>query len=440
MEHRQFKLAALALAGLMAAAPLAAEKDANDIQDSMEDLRASLGTLAGQVNNLQAANDKALVWNVNTDLRYDYAPYKVFGAGTAAQPLALPYGAPNGYTGMYAKRVELEATGKIATDLYFNLQFDFAGLKIEDTGFDYKNLSLLPFVAMPGYNWEVKVGLYRQPFGIENQTGSSSIPFPERAIMDGGYNPAGYAKIVTERVMGVQFITSHNFGMIGYKLQAAVADNTSDQDPGSSVTTGSYGAGNPSLGLNVDQDPSEFGRFGLDLNFNPKVVTLNLGGSALHNSANTVFFATTGATENWSDNYGADFTLNVPIANDVVWGEWVMQDKFNNNGAGTPAAAGNLVSHAEGWYITNSLKPLAFFNADWTNLELNARIEQFAPNVNANYAAFAVNSEQAATIGLKYFYAGKSYTSVNYTSYALNGDYSAIGASSLFSVQQQFNY
>lgn len=469
MEQRQFKWAALALVGLLAAAPLAADKDPNlDVQDSMEDLRSSLGTLSNQVNALQTTVGNEIMWNVNTDIRYDYQPYKTPGAPTAARPLATPYGAPNGTAGMYAKRVELEGTGKIATDLYWNLQFEFVGLKIEDTGFDYKNLSLLPYVSMPGYNWEIKVGLYRQPFGIENQTGSSSTPFPERAIMDGGANPAGYSKIVTERVMGLQAITSHSYGMFGYKIQAAVADNTSDQDPASggfggtytnvitypanvTTVTTTYNA-TDGFGLKTDQDPSEFGRLGLDINIMPKVVTLNLGGSALHNSANTVFFATgkaNAAKQIWSDNIGADFTLDAPVINDKLWGEWVSQNKFTDGGgAGIYAGnkgPGSFNGRAEGWYLVNSIKPLAFVNADWQSLELLARIESFAPDVNAEGKSLVANaykatSEQAATVGMKYYYAGKNYTSINYTAYALNGNYRTLGPASLFTIQQQFNY
>ncbi|HTB34752.1 MAG TPA: hypothetical protein VK842_07805, partial [bacterium] len=57
MEHYKFKMAALALAGLIAAAPLAADEaaPAGDTQDSIEDLRASIGTLTNQINSIQSS-------------------------------------------------------------------------------------------------------------------------------------------------------------------------------------------------------------------------------------------------------------------------------------------------------------------------------------------------------------------------------------------------
>jgi len=57
VEHYKFKMAALALAGLIAAAPLAADEaaPAGDTQDSIEDLRASIGTLTNQINSIQSS-------------------------------------------------------------------------------------------------------------------------------------------------------------------------------------------------------------------------------------------------------------------------------------------------------------------------------------------------------------------------------------------------
>jgi hypothetical protein len=439
VEHRQFKLAALALVGLMAAAPLAADKDASgtDIQDSMEDLRSSLGSMAVQVNTMQASMANALVWGINTDLRYDYNPYKTGNTDATA----------NGSVGMYAKRVELEATGKISSWAVWNLQFEFAGLKVEDLGVDAKGLDLLPFVAVPGYEWEAKVGLYRQPFGIENQTGSSAIPFPERAMIDGGANPFGLSKIVKERVMGVQLVNGHNYGPVGFKVQVSVADNVNDQDPanggfgGTYTNAISYPGGvttvattynaTDGFGLKTDQDPTEIGRLGLDLNFIPGA-KLNVGGSALHNSNDSQLMTALAAKQAWSDNVGCDFTLEVPMAQSKVWGEWVSQNSFANL-----PSAGHFVGRTEGWYITDTMKPLAFFNKDLSNVELSGRWERMQPNVDTTH-----DNGQATTIGLKYLYAGKNYTSVNYTAYGAHGDFatSGYGDNSLFSVQQQFNF
>ena len=77
----------------------------------------------------------------------------------------------------------------------------------------------------PGWSWTLKVGQFRQPFGIEQQTGSSSIAFPERAIMDGGAAPMGAVKLVTERVMGLHIIQAKDFGPFGYKAQFTLAND-----------------------------------------------------------------------------------------------------------------------------------------------------------------------------------------------------------------------
>jgi hypothetical protein len=469
VEQRHFKLAALALAGFIAAAPLAADQDTTpNVSDSLEDLRASLGTLANQVNNLQGSMDKEIVWNVNTDTRYDYAAYKVttgqLSAASAAFPLvkytanggSLSDLSANGYVGMYIKRAELEATGKISPWAVWNLQFDFAGLKLEDTGVDAKGMDLLPYLNVPGYTWEAKVGLYRQPFGVENQTGSSALPFPERAIMDGGYSPVsiGTVKLVYERIMGIQMITSHNYGPVGYKLQAAIGDDQKDQDAGSSATVGAFGgaspasntytaatASAPSLGLTTDGETSEFGRLGIDLNFVPSIVTVNVGGSLAHLDLNTALLPANpapGASQAWQDNTGADATVGFPMAQTTFQAEWVAQNSYNNATAKVP---GKLVSRAEGWYVESTTKPLALFDKDWTSLDLNLRIESVAPNVNIGASpAFVAHYENASTLGLKWYYGNRTYTSVNYTTYALNGNYGAIAGSQLFSVQQQFYF
>ena len=101
-----------------------------------------------------------------------------------------------------------------------------------------------------------------------------------------------------------------------------------------------------------------------------------------------------------------------------------------------------ILNHAEGWYIVSSMQPLKFFVKDAPAIEINARLESYDPDVNANYiyTPWKYSSEQACTVGLKWSYVGKNYTSINYTTYALNGDFAALNGTSLLAVQQQFNY
>ncbi|HTB33267.1 MAG TPA: putative porin, partial [bacterium] len=72
VELRNFKLAALALVGLLAAAPLAADSaPSTDVQDSMEDLRSSLGNLASQVNNLDKTVSSLIKFSGDLRFRYE---------------------------------------------------------------------------------------------------------------------------------------------------------------------------------------------------------------------------------------------------------------------------------------------------------------------------------------------------------------------------------
>ena len=100
-------------------------------------------------------------------------------------------------------------------------------------------------------------------------------------------------------------------------------------------------------------------------------------------------------------------------------------------------------------FRSSTTKPFALVDKDWTGLDLNLRIEATTPNVNiasnplyhhggADY--FFATSEQASTVGLKWIYTGRTYTSVNYSVYGLNGNYGSIAGSSLFNVQQQFYF
>lgn len=439
----------LAMLGLAAAlaAPLCLRADDAPSSDEIEELRAQLGNLSAGLNDTKSLAS-AIKWSVNTDLRYDYVPFKPNSfTGSAAHPYITDYTASDtNMVGMYAKRVELEGTGKIMDNMEWNLQFEFAGLKVEDLGVDAKMLSILPFVNLDGYTWEAKLGLYRQAFGLENQVGSSSTPFPERAMINGGANPWGFSKLANERAMGLQMIQTHKYGSFGYKLQVEAANNVKDQDAanggfGGSFTTvtstpsTTYSALD-SMGLKTDQDPTEMARLGFDLNFFPSIAKLNIGASALHNSNNSQLMTGNPAKQAWNDNYGYDFTLEIPAIKSSVWGEWVAQNAF------TGGATGVALAHSEGWYVVDSMKPLALVNKDWTMLDLNLRLENVVKNTDTAplVAAYTVSSEQAASMGLKYFWAGKNYSSVNYTVYGVNGDYTAMGPYSLFVVQQQFNY
>jgi hypothetical protein len=425
---------------------------ADDPQAAIEELRDQLGSMAAQVNDFKDKAEKGVNFGVNADLRYDYWKYNSF---TAQNPTSYALngnnwvkagptdGAPNAAVGMYAKRVEIEFKAKTASWAMWHLQFEFAALKLEDLGVELNNIDFLPMMDTGSWKWNMKIGQFRQPFGIEQQTGSSSTVFPERALMYGGASPfpagvsstASVSKLVTERVMGLHFWHEQSFGPVGYKAQFTVANDTSDQASGTNSL-----AGFPAQ--KTDQDPSEFGRLGVDLNFVPKWVKLNIGASAIHNSANSVFFSSSSTTQAWTDVAGADSTLELPFLNWKIWGEWVGSNSFGNNSLGYAG----LKKRSEAWYVTSVMQPLKFFMKDPLMLDLNFRYENFVDNVDAANSLpaaaypFQATAAQAISYGIKWSYVGKNYTSLNYTIYGINGDFTALAGTELLVLQQQFNF
>jgi hypothetical protein len=449
VKERNLKLAGLALAGLLMAAPAlhAADEATTSTDDSIEELRAQMGAMSSQLNMLKDKADTGPGFSVNVDLRYDIQPYKTFTYNTPGtwqyqqQGLTARNTTANGGIGMYAKRTEFEIFQKVSPNQTWYLQWDFAATKMEDVGVALTNLPILPFMDKTP-TFDMKIGQFRQPFGIEAQTGSSAIAFSERPMFNGGANPFGFTqKLVTERVMGLHFTQQDTFGPLGLKLQFALANDVNDTS--TVVNNGSLANQFPTQ--NVDNDPSEFGRVGLDLNFVPGLSKFNIGGSAIHDPENTVIFATLPGTVKWADVYGVDATIET-MGFWHLQGEWVARNMDTYN---TPLATPTYsLTRSEGWYVTSVMEPLKLFMKDPTKLEFNMRYDNYINNVDAigagavPTAANPFAAGEAISTGLKWSFIGKNYTSVNYTVYGLNGDFGASGpaASNLWVIQQQFNY
>src|SRR5665213_835508 len=277
--------AGLALSGRVHADDAATSADTT--QDQIEELRSSLGTMTAQLNDMADKTKKGVTFSGNTDIRYDEQQYSSIAApnglaGTTAPANGLRYvktAVNNGHqanvmSGIYVRRAEVEASAPISTWAKWDLQVDLAGLKLEDVGVELNQMSMSPMRDTGSWTWDMKIGQYRQPFGIEQQTGSSSIAFSDRAMMYGGGNPAGYGKLVDERIMGLHFTQQHSFGDFGYKLQFAIAN---DAAPAPGAPTANKGNSDQSSGQTsantafpdqaTDTNPSEFGRVGFDLNF-----------------------------------------------------------------------------------------------------------------------------------------------------------------------------
>lgn len=439
-------LAALGLA-LCSSGLMAAEEGSG--VDEMEDLRGMLGSVTAQMNDLKDKSDKTGYFNFNADLRYDQQYYKAAGTianNTLANPLvtfpadASGHNLPSGAAGMYAKRVEVYFKRDLAPDVKVGFQYEFAGNKLEEVLLEFDNLTLLPFTDISGWNYNLIIGQMRQHFGIENQTGSSSVYFSERAMMYGGANPWGLGKLVTERVMGLHFTHKKDLGFFTYDIGADVAnDATEDQTAGQTSLTGAF----PKQAL--DQDPSEEGRLGIEPTILNSLLPLDMkfkfAGLAIHDPQNTVYLSSSNTSQTSVDTAGFDGTFEMMKEVLKVQSEWVGQNKF----AGMVALQGHqsgFVSRAEGWYLTTSIQPLKLFLSDAPKVELLGRLESYVPNVDqANLSAIEFpTSYNANTIGLKYTYLGNNQTSINYTTYGLSSNYGVMGATELVTVQQQINF
>jgi len=462
VKERNLKLAGLALAGLLMAAPVlhAADEATTSTDDSIEELRAQMGSLSSQLNALKDKSDNGINFSVNVDLRYDIQSYKTFAYNAPGSLAYLQKGTTslnptaNGGTGMYAKRAEFEAMQKVTSNQTWYFQWDFAALKLEDIGVGLTNMPILPFMNRTP-TFDMKIGQFRQPFGIEAQTGSSAIPFSERPMFNGGANPFGFSqKLVTERVMGLHFVQQDTFGPLGLKLQFALANDVNDGAPATNAS--SLAGAFPTQAL--DNDPSEFGRVGLDLNFIPGLTKFNIGGSAIHDPEDTIMYANLPNQVKWADVYGVDGTIET-MGFWHLQGEWVARNAATlgntgvlaSNASPSPAAlAGGwnftTLTRSEGWYVASVMEPLKLFMKDPTKLEFNVRYDNYISNVDAIGAgapfSASVGAGEAITTGLKWSFIGKNYTSVNYTVYGLNGDFGASGpaAANLWTIQQQFYY
>jgi hypothetical protein len=436
-----------ALAGL-AMVPAWSLRADDSSDDQMEDLRSTLGILTQQFNELKKWSDEMPKPEINVDMRYDYQRYnKVTVNGSTVGPKTS--GFVPGAAGMYAKRTELKFKAPVPSMSWmtYELQYDFSGMKLEDLGVTLTNLSFWPMVETPGWSWELKAGQYRQPFGIEPQTSSSATYFPERSMLNGGANPFGFSKLVKERVMGLHFKHKKDLGLFGYNLAVTVANDTEnsaglDLTPTTSSLGGWGAVPTGKTGQFVDQDPSEFGRFGLEtsmplssmLPFGTKVA---VGASALHNSENTAVWASSGAAEAWSDVYGLDLaidTFQIGSGTNMapalkLQAEWAGKNNFK--------ATTGLTNRAEAWYALFDLEPWRFLDVNAPKVELLGRYESVMASVDT---PTAYPSDQAVSLGLRYQFVGKNYTSINYTTYAVGGDFTAMGGTEFWQVQQQFNY
>jgi phosphate-selective porin OprO and OprP len=124
--------------------------------------------------------------------------------------------------GTELRRVRLFAQGTLWHDWNYKLQYDFTGSGINGLQDAYINYTGFKPVS-------IRVGHFKEPFGLQNMTSSKFVPFTERALIS-AFSPG--------RNIGLQVGThgnnwSLNAGLFGQGRDGAVADN--DEGMGAST-------------------------------------------------------------------------------------------------------------------------------------------------------------------------------------------------------------
>lgn len=398
----------LAMIGLAASitAPLALRAD----EESDHELKVELEAIKEEINGLKASRFDmgAMALDGFVDLRYD--DNKSYAAVTNNL---------SGLSGMYARRAEIKMSGYLGTRIVYSLGFDFTELKHKDLGVEVLDVPFLPFVDMPNYAWSIKVGQYRMPFGIAPQTSSSAIWFSERPMWNGGKNFTGGAKLVGERVMGVQARQKVKYdGILSYDLQFGGFNNaTDDQAAGvNKIQAGAAPAAGKGLGDQVDnfkaqttdENLSWIGRFAFTWDFLngflPEKSKIQTGVSYIKDSKDTIWMATTNAAQRADEIVGLEGVLN--LGPQISWqSEWVSV----NSGLGY----GFTPTHVEGWNSDLSVDTLPWLASEiekGDKLELLFRLDE-----QSTYPLAGAQRVDRIGGGLKWSYlGGKNHTSINY--------------------------
>lgn len=449
-------LTMLGLAASIVSPVVLKAEDMDETKAKLAAMEESIDGLNAQMKEMQSVHIEGFV-----DTRYDvervqnYTVNAAGGVNTAPTAYNI-----QGLDGIYNRRSEIKLNGNLSPNLVYNLGFDFTELKLKDVGVEVREIPVLPFVDAPDYVWSMKIGQYRQPFGIIAQTSSSAIPFSERPIMNGGKFDAGSVvgklatKMVSERAMGVQMRQKVKYaGILNYDLAFGVFNNmTDDQSAGENAIQA--GAA-PAAGTFVKQgdnfkaqlgDPamSEGGRLGLELDFlqvmlnnmmnnKNKVAT---GVSFSHDNQNTAWMTGDPTQLITNDMVGFDGLLE--FANKMI----TLQGEYVRNSVVVGDAGVNYLNQAgfgkttsrEGWYLYGSLDLLPFFGTPTAgdSLQLLAGMEEqylFDSSIagtnnlviNPVNTAFKINAYSPnhkvsrLSGGIKWSYlGGKNHTSLNY--------------------------
>lgn len=472
-----------------------------DQSAELDKLRQALADMKYPADNTGISNyNLPTMWNrlhfhANMDIiygnQYDKFPgnvangeNNVLNATGSAPQYAVP-DFPDGESGAFFKHVDLHFNYVVDENIKIELHYNLSALELDGEGINFEHIPLIPFTSgwLP-IEYNLFVGLKRQYFGIEQQEDSEDTIFPYRALIFGGSNPFGHSMVKTQDVfefndqttwarhdlvpelvydktLGLHFFHEKDLGPLIYDIGIDIVNDESEESF-DGVGTDSLDTGFPFKAAG-SQDWAEIGRLGLEPTFINRLLpwdmTFKGGFSAFHDPENgmstsgdgNVYLTSQSIDEYWSNTDGADWRFDMTRHILAVTGEWVKREQYgpsyNNTSPGTYTAVnvyGGLQGSAEGWYNTVSIQPWRLFDPTAPMVELLCRYEAFRYE---NLSPFLQNAltdytgtYNACTVGIKYTYKGNCHTSVDYTSYGLNGNFTSTGPTQLFQIEQQANF
>ncbi len=116
-------------------------------------------------------------------------------------PKQLPGG--TGSSGTFVRRAELYAKGKVVSGLTYEFVYDLSA-STDPVRDAFVDLKYIPMV-------DVRVGQFRIPFGIENQTSSKKLLFVDRMLWTSPDNEQASSKVVTS--LGSGLLQERDLGM-----------------------------------------------------------------------------------------------------------------------------------------------------------------------------------------------------------------------------------
>lgn len=359
-----------------------------------------------------------------------------------------------GSEGVYGRRAEAKIFGKLSPAVTYSLGFDFVEAKMKDFGVEIADVQLIPFTNLtPGWTYQLKLGQYRQPFGIVPQTSSSATNLAERPMIFGGatlLNPGGVTgtntKIVGERVMGA--FVSHKKKLVdnvlSWEVQGAVANSNEDQ----AVGKNKLGATDAFPAQILDESPTLQARVGLGLD----LISTKVGMSYIADSRNLGWNTADPTRQRTSEIIG--YECQTAIANNmlILQGEYVHAQNLSSTGSALAPVGKN--TSQDGYYVDVLFDVLPIFTAPEKGdaLQLIFRVERYwEQDKTATVGpAYGYLNLSGLAGGIKWSYlGGKNHTAVNYYIQANDGMYGGYTApqygtapdigmpSSLLVVQQQ---